>query len=100
MNVLYSAIRPAIGQTTADVIRQAQRMGYTMTRFNGWDDGDLGMRHGDMKGPRRDEAEANAKILYEIQDACEVVVEGSSDFPHILYTVVTEADVAKGYIRA
>lgn len=90
--VLYSAIRPATGQTVADVIRQAQLMGYTLTRFNGWDNDDLGRRFGDGKGRRRDEADANAKILHEIQDACEV----SSDFPHIIQT----AEIPDGYIVA
>lgn len=94
--VIYSAIRPAIGQTPADVIRQASRMGYTMMRFNGWSDADLGMRHGEKKGPRRDEADANFKILREIQDACEIKIDGSSDFPHIIQT----DEIPDGYIIA
>lgn len=98
--VFYSAIRPAIGQSVVDLIRQAQKMGYTMTAFNGWDDADLGMRFGENKGPRRDEADANQKIIMEIQDACEVSVDGASDFPHILQTTIDENDVQKGYVRA
>ena len=81
--VLYYKIRPAIGQTVPEIIRKASAMGYTLVPFNGWDDADLGRRFGSHKGPRRDEADANQKILVEIQDACEVVVGGSSDFPHI-----------------
>lgn len=84
--VLYSAIRPAIGQTAADVIRKAQNMGYTMMRFNGWSNADLGNRYGEYKGPRRDEADANSTILRQIQDACEIQIDGSSDFPHIIQT--------------
>lgn len=97
--VFYSAIRPAEGQTVADVIRKAQMMGYTMTIFNGWTDVDLGMRFGETKGPRRDEASANAKILMEIQDACEVSIDGQCDFPHILQTTVNDDDIKKGYER-
>ena len=81
--VLYYKIRPAIGQTVSEIIRKASDMGYIMVPFNGWDDADLGRRFGSHKGPRRDEADANLKSLMAIQDACEVVVDGSSDFPHI-----------------
>ena len=90
--VLYSAIRPAINQTVADVIKKAQKMGYTMTIFSGFDDEDLGMYCGERKGPRRDDANANLKILMEIQDACEV----SSDFPHIIQT----RTIPDGYVVA
>lgn len=85
--VFYSAIRPAIGQTVADVIRQANRMGFSMVIFNGWTDADLGRRFGDGKGPRRDEADANQVLLMEIQDACAVHTDDGDDFPHIVQTV-------------
>lgn len=84
--VFYSAIRPAIGQSVVDVIRQAARMGYILTVFNGWDNADLGMQSGPQKGQRRDEANSNMKMLMEIQDACAVDVDGQTDFPHIIQT--------------
>lgn len=98
--VFYSAIRPAEGQAVADIIRKARSMGYMMTIFNGWTDADLGARVGENKGPSRDAADANAKILMEIQDACEVSIDGQYDFPHILQTVVSDDDIKKGYGRA
>jgi len=85
--VLYSAIRPANSQRVSDVIRQAARMGYTMTIFNGWSDADLGGRAAN-KGPHRAEADKNARILREIQDACEL----SGDWPHIIDVDAIPAD--------
>lgn len=92
--ILYSAIRPATGQTVADVIRRARDMGYTLTIFNGWTDDDIGPSG--MPGPRRAEVNSNGSILREIQDACEVVIDGASDFPHIIQTAV----IPDGYIVA
>lgn len=93
--VLYSAIRPANCQTVSDVIRQAARMGYTMTLFNGWSDADLGARYGSSRGPRRDEADANNRLISDIQNACEI----AGDVPHIFATDPGD-DLPLGYIRA
>lgn len=80
--VFYSAIRPATNQSVEMVIQKAQRAGYSMVLFNGWSDADLGMRHGESRGPRRGEADDNAILLREIQDICEV----GGDYPHIIQT--------------
>ena len=79
--VFYTAIRPANGQSVASIIRTAQTIGYTMVKFNGWTDDDLGPSG--MPGPRRAEAKVNLDLLNEIQDACEEV---DGDFPHIVST--------------
>jgi hypothetical protein len=92
--VFYSAIRPAIGQTVPDVVRRARDMGYTMMIFNGWTDDDIGPSG--APGPRRAEVKFNGTILREIQDACEVSINGSSDFPHIIQTTL----IPEGYIVA
>lgn len=85
--VFYSFIRPAHGQSIADVIRKAQNMGYSMMPFNGWDNDDLG--YSGAPGPRRAEAAANGKILREIQDACVVYHPDGYDFPHIIQTATS-----------
>ena len=79
--ILYSANRPAEGQTITDVIRRARALGYTLMRFEGWTDADLGPSG--MPGPHRADADRNRMALREIQDACMVTVHGACDFPHI-----------------
>lgn len=91
---LYSAIRPAIGQTVADVIRRARDMGYTLTIFNGWTNDDIGPSG--ARGPRYAEVKSNGSILRDIQDACEVVIDGASDFPHIIQTNLIPTDYIVG----
>jgi len=82
---LYSAIRPAIGQTEADVIKKAYILGYELVRFNGWDNDDLGSSGN--HGSRWQEAKINGEILREIQSACEITyADGSYDQPHIIQT--------------
>ena len=93
--VLYSAIRLTEGQSLTDIIRTAHALGYELVRFNGWTNEDLGHRYGEYKGARRDEADANAKMIREIQDACEVTYEdGSYGFPHI----IQGNEIPNGYI--
>ena len=82
--VLYSAIRPAVGQTPQGIIAQAQRLGYQMVIFNGWTDADLGMKYGDQKGPRRDEATTNANLISELHDMLAVETDAGTDYPHIV----------------
>lgn len=100
---LYSAIRPAEGQTVAGVIRKAAAIGITLVRFNGWTNEDLGCRPvvlGDMNmvgGVRRDEARDNAMLLEQVHDACTVYLPGNRyDCPHIIQT----AEIPNGYIVA
>ena len=80
----YTNIRPASGQSEADVIRKAHVLGYELVNFDGWDDEDLGASGN--HGPRWAEAKENGKILREIQDACEVSTPEGYDFPHITQT--------------
>jgi hypothetical protein len=68
--VLYTHIRPAIGQPVLDVIRRAHSLGYELILFAGWTDADLGPSG--MPGPRRDDAKANGDSIRAIQDACEI----------------------------
>jgi hypothetical protein len=78
----YSKIRCAVGQTEAQVIQKAKTLGYTLTKFNGWDDDDLGFAGN--RGPRWIEARENMAILKEIMDACVVKIDARTfDYPHI-----------------
>lgn len=83
--VLYSNIRCAEGQVVTDIFRRAHALGYELVQFNGWDNDDLGASG--MPGPRRADADRNMEMIQEIQDACEVVIDGSADWPHITHTV-------------
>lgn len=83
--VLYTRIRPAHGQTEAQVISRAHVLGYELMPFNGWDDADLG--YAGNRGPRWAEAKLNGEKLRAIQDACVVHAAGGDDWPHIVQTV-------------
>lgn len=80
----YSNMRPAVGQTEAQIIKRARILGYTLVAFNGWDDADLG--YPGNRGPRWAEARANAEKLRIIQDACVVHSAEGDDWPHIVQT--------------
>ena len=83
--VLYSKIRPAIGQNEADIVKKAHALGHELVKYNGWYNDGLGASGN--HGPRWEEARANGKILREIQDACEIAyADGSYDQPHIMQT--------------
>lgn len=83
--VLYSKIRPAIGQNEADVVKKAHALGYELVKFNGWDNDDLGSSGN--HGPRWGDVRVNGIALREIQDACEIAyADGSYDQPHIMQT--------------
>lgn len=82
--VLYSGIRPAFGQTEADIIRRAHALGYELVSFAGWDDADLGASGN--HGPRWREAQENGARLREIQDICVVHTPEGDDWPHIIQT--------------
>ena len=92
--VLYSAIRPAEGQTVEQVILQAQKIGYSMVIFNGYSDHDLGGHTLEptnepcrlVGGAHRSEAKKNRRYLLEITDCCQVSIDGEADWPHILQT--------------
>ena len=83
--VFYSHIRPAHGQTVADVIRRAHVLGYELMPFSGWDNADIG--YAGNRGPHFVAARANGQRCGEIQDACIVETPEGPDWPHILYTV-------------
>lgn len=86
--VLYCTIRPAIGQTAAEVIRRAHALGYEMVPFNGWDNADLGFAGN--RGPRWTEAKLNGEKLRCIQDACMVHSPDGDDWPHITQAIDDE----------
>lgn len=65
--VLYTLIDPRADQSQADVIRGAHALGYELVPFNGWSNADLGPSG--QPGPRRAEANLNARRIAEIVDA-------------------------------
>jgi len=82
--VFYSKIIPAETQTLADIIRKAHVLGYELVQFNGYDNDDLGSSGN--HGPRWNESREQKKMAMEITDACEVIIDGACDFPHIIQT--------------
>lgn len=52
--------------TESSIITRAQRAGYSMVQFNGWDNNDLGTRSN--PGPRKEDASANSVLLREIEE--------------------------------
>lgn len=63
---LYSSIRINDETITeSQIITRAQKAGYRLVLFSGWDNADLGMRSN--PGPRKAESDANAVLLREIE---------------------------------
>lgn len=81
--VFYVNIRPAVGQRIDQVITKASRMGYTLMRFEGYSDADIGPSG--EHGPKWAESRANMRAIQAIQDACVVRSPEGEDWPHITH---------------
>lgn len=73
IDVLYSwiSITPGSRASVDDCIKMAARIGYRLTAFEGLTDSDLGARFGEMKGARRDFANANGAHIKAINEQFE-----------------------------
>ena len=83
--VFYTTIRPAIDQPVTVVHARAHALGYELMPFAGFSDSDIGFAGN--RGPRFEQSRENLRRVIEIQDACRVVIDGESDWPHIHQTI-------------
>lgn len=87
--IFYRTIRPAQSQTEAQVIQIAQRLGFQMVQFNGWDNADIG--YPGNPGPHYETSRKNLVNAKIVQDAAMVRFDdGTQDWPHVIHTAADD----------